>query len=283
MEFEIYTDESYITGERYRSIAAFSYKTDHRDKIYKHLTKLLKESSINEFKWQKLKDAKYKFGAIKLLDYILNNISNYDLRMDIVIWDTYDNRHKIQGRDDDANFERMFFHLLKTTLRRRPRNSSWSIYPDQKHGINWDTIHDCIEAVGKHIEYHRTLFGDFFTDPFYHIKYLKEIDSSETPCCQVADLFAGLSVFSINCYSKFCKWKEQEQPSLFETEKITLSNREKVRFEVIQYLDEECKKRKLGVSLNSNQGFYTYQPKNPINFWRYTPQHEKDKAPIKFG
>lgn len=138
MEFEIYTDESYITGERYRSIAAFSYKADHRDTIYKHLTKLLKESSIDEFKWQKLKDAKYKFGAIKLLDYVLNNISNYDLRMDIVIWDTYDNRN---------------------------------INPDQKNGINWDTIHDCIEAVGKHIEYHKTLFGDFYTDPFYNCSF----------------------------------------------------------------------------------------------------------------
>ncbi len=283
MEFEIYTDESYITGERYRSIAAFSYKAEYKDTIYNDLKILLKESGIKEFKWQKLKDAKYKFGAIKLIDYVLNNISKYDLRIDIVIWDTHDSRHKIQGRDDDANFERMFFHLLKTTLKRRPKNSNCCIYPDQKHGVDWETVHDCIKSVGKHIEYHETLFEDFFTDPFYHIKSFKEIDSSKIPCCQIADLFAGLSVFSINNYLKFLKWEAQKQPSLFETEKIKFTNREKVRFEVIQYLDKACKKSKLGVSLNSNHGFCTFQPNNPINFWRYTPQHEKDKAPTRSG
>ena len=54
MEFEIYTDESYITGERYRSIAAFSYKAEYKDTIYNDLKILLKESGIKEFKWQKL-------------------------------------------------------------------------------------------------------------------------------------------------------------------------------------------------------------------------------------
>ena len=283
MEFEIYTDESYITGERYRSIAAFSYKANYKDVIYNDLKKLLEESNIKEFKWQKLKDAKYKFGAIKFIDYVLNNISKYDIRVDIIIWDTHDERHKIQGRDDDANFERMFFHLLKTTMKRRPKNSNWYIYPDQKNGIDWNTVRNCLKAEGLHTELYKTLFGDFFNNPFYHIKSFQEIDSSKTPCCQVADLFAGLSVFSINCYPKFLNWKSQKQLSLFNTKKIKFTNREKVRFEVIQHLNKACKESKLGVSLDKGCGFRTFSPNNPINFWRYTPQHEKDKAPTRFN
>lgn len=57
MNFEIYTDESYITGERYRSIAAFSHNAEHKNTIYIDLVTLLKDSAIKEFKWQKLKDA----------------------------------------------------------------------------------------------------------------------------------------------------------------------------------------------------------------------------------
>ena len=248
----------------------------------------MKGSGVREFKWKKLKDAKHNFCAIKLIDYVLKKISNYDLRVDIVVWDTHDSRHKIQGRDDDANFERMFFHLLKTTLKRRPRNSIWNIYPDQKHGIDWDTIHDCIAAVGRHIEYHTTMFGDFFTDPYYHIESFKEIDSSITPCCQIADLFAGLSVFSINYYSDYCLWKHNlatQQSTLFPNpnEEIQFSNREEVRFCIMHHINKECKKMKLGVSLKTKKRFHTFNPKNPINFWLYTPQHKYDKAPTKIG
>jgi len=177
----------------------------------------------------------------------------------------------------------MFFHLLKTSLKKRPKNSSWNIFPDQRHGIDWDTVHNCLESVGTNKEYNRTLFGDFFTDPYYKIDKFSEIDSSKTPCCQIADLFAGISVFSINHYKKYYNWKKYKEPSLFEEEKIKFTNSEKVRFEVMQHLDKRCKKLKLGVSLKRKQSFFTFNPQNPINFWHYTPQHENDKASRKFG
>ena len=283
MKFEIYTDESYTTGERYRSIAAFSFKENHKHEINRELENILNESDVTEFKWQKLKNAKYKFCAIKLINFVLNNIKKYDIRVDIIIWDTYDSRHAIQGRDDEANFERMFFHLLEDSLKKRPKNSSWNVFPDQRHGIDWDTAHDCLKSVGKHTEHYSTLFGDFFTDPYYKIDRFNEIDSSKTPCCQIADLFAGISVFSIYSYKKYCTWKGYKEPSLLEEEEIEFTNSEKVRFEVMQHLDSRCKKLKLRVSLKSKQRFLTFDPQKPINFWHYTPQHKNDKAPRKFS
>ncbi|MBW1728619.1 MAG: DUF3800 domain-containing protein [Deltaproteobacteria bacterium] len=289
MKFEIYTDESYISGERYRSIAAFSYNADYKDVVHKELKSILDGSGVKEFKWQKLKDAKYKFCAIKLIDFVLKNIANYDIRVDVLIWDTHDKRHDVQGRDDDANFERMFFHLLKTTLKRRPKNSHWNVYPDQKHGIDWNTVRDCIGSVGKHIEYPRTIFGDFFTDPYFHIEVFSEIDSSITPPCHISDLFAGLNVFSVNSYSSYCIWDSnnlaQQQLSLFSTTKhdVKFSNRERARFEVMHHLNKRCKSLKLGVSLKSKKRFHTFDPRNPVNFWHYAPQHEYDKAPTRNG
>ncbi|MHA1336278.1 MAG: DUF3800 domain-containing protein [Promethearchaeota archaeon] len=283
MNYTTYTDESYITGERFRSIAAFSFATEKKQEVDSKLKQILQESSVSEFKWQKVKDAKYKFCAIKLIDFIINNIDKCNIRIDVIIWDTYDSRHQVQGRDDNANFERLFFHLLKTSMKRRPKNSHWDIFPDQKHGVDWETVHDCLDAIGKHVEYHKTLFGDFISDPYYHIDNFKEIDSKETTCCQIADLFAGISVFSINVFSKYILWQESQQRSLFKRETPSFSNREKARFEVIRHLDILSKRKKLGVSLRTNQGFFTFNPKNQINFWRYTPQHENDKAPTKIG
>jgi len=64
MNYTTYTDESYITGERFRSIAAFSFATEKKQEVDSKLKQILQESSVSEFKWQKVKDAKYKFCAI---------------------------------------------------------------------------------------------------------------------------------------------------------------------------------------------------------------------------
>ncbi len=283
MKFEVYTDESYITDERYRSIAAFSYNADQRTAIHNELNEILHHSNVREFKWSKLSNAKYKICALKLINFILKNITKYDIRIDVLTWDTYDSRHKVKNRDDQANFERLFFHLLKTCCKKRPKNSIWDIYPDQRHGIDWDTVNTCLNAEGNKREFQSSLFGDFYSDPYYQIHRFSEIDSTKEPCCHIADLFAGLSVFSINSYSKYKKWVLQNQPSLFETETeaVDVSNSEQVRFEVMQKFNTKCKNLKLGVSLDRNQCFLTYDHKKPINFWWYKPQHQHDKAPKK--
>lgn len=282
MDYTAYTDESYISGERYRSICSFSFVTGAIEDINNNLLEILKESDVKEFKWQKVKDAKYRFCANKLVNFIVNSIHKYDIRIDVVIWDTFDSRHSILRRDDDANFERMFFHLLSNSMKRRERKSKWNIYPDERMGINWNIVHDCLKAVGNWKEYvHSPLFGDFFKDNYYTIENFKEIDSQLFPCCQVSDFFAGISVFSKNSYARYSQWKASQLPSLFKQESPQLTNREEFRFEVMDNLNIQCKKRRLGVSLKTKRCFSTPNPVNPINFWYYKPQHEMDNAPTK--
>ena len=36
-----------------------------------------------------------------------------------------------------------------------------------------------------------------------------------------------------------------------------------------------------GVSFDTKQSLFTYNPKNPVNFWYYEPGHENDKAPVR--
>jgi hypothetical protein len=284
MEFVAYSDESYSTAKRYRSVAAFSFRGDSQKEIRKELNRILKGSNVSEFKWHHLKDAKYRFCGLKLVEALIGFIGKYDARIDVLIWDTYDSRHQIQWRDDKANFERMFFHLLSQVLKRRPRNAKWKIYPDKRLDIDWDTVAQCLEAVGKRIEViDLPLLNNFFMNPYYEIQEFAEVESHEHPCCQVADLFAGLAVFSKTHYALFKEWsrKKHLNLSLFKNDDVVISNREKNRFEVLNHLNENCKKNRLGVSLESSRCLCTFNPARPMNFWHYIPQHKQDKAPVK--
>ena len=57
--------------------------------------------------------------------------------------------------------------------------------------------------------------------------------------------------------------------------------RDRVRFRVIAHLYQQCKSRRLGVSLSECGYFRTHDPRQPLNFWHYEPQHSRDRAPSK--
>lgn len=283
MNYAAYSDES-GTGERFTCIATLSLLRDKLSGVNSELAELLSESDVTEFKWQKLKDAKYRHCAIKLLDLAWRLLSSADARVDVVVWDNHDARHAVQGRDDAGNFGRMFFHLHSNALRRRPRLSRWHLFPDERVEIDWDTVRACLDAVGQRRDYVKyPLLGDFLADPHYEISEFRQVQSHKEPCCQIADLFAGLAVFSRSHYSLYEQWVSRLAPGLglWDEPAIDLSNREKNRFRVLEYFNHGCKSRRLGVSLKTFRGLHTPKPSNPINFWLYEPQHEQDRAPTR--
>jgi len=287
MDFISYSDESYITAERFRSICSFSFAASCHDFVTNNIGEITRRFGIDEFKWEKIKGADYRNCAIQLIDFIVKNYQNIDGRIDVLIWDTHDRRHSIQNRDDDANFERMFFHLHKTAMKRRPINMRWCIYPDEKMGVDWETVQDCLTAIGQRREFvHSPLVGDFITDHHYEILGFSQVESDRNPCCQIADFFAGISVFSRKHYDGYEIWMRQQKKStlplfLEEDSSGRFSNRERYRFEVLSHFDKCCKQKRLGVSLKTKRYLSTPNPCYPINFWHYIPQHEMDKAPVK--
>lgn len=285
MEYVVFTDESYITAERYRSIGALSFPKRYYGKLDSELKKMLKDSNVDEFKWRKLKNAKYKYCAEKILDCIFAELFSKAIRIDALTWDTQDSRHNIQSRDDTANFERMFFHLLKPLMLKREKGASWYIYPDERLDINWQIVNDCLNHVGKWRElYSSALFEDIFSERNFKIKEFRQIKSIQFPCCHISDFFAGLSVFSINNYSKYKQWaiKNDPQIDMFGVkENYHFSNSQNCRFGVLNKFIRQCKYKRLGVSFDTNARLATPNPSNPINFWYYIPQRENDKAPIR--
>jgi hypothetical protein len=283
-DFVAYSDESGTGGEQYTCIASVSFKHEKKEEIYSKLSDILSESSVTEFKWQKLKDAKYRCCSIKLLDYFWELIGHAEARLDAIVWDNQDSRHTVKNRDNPANFGRMFFHLHHAALKRRPRNSTWSLFPDEKLDIDWDTVSSCMTAVGERIDrFEFELSGEFFIDQYFKVEQFEQAESHVELPCQFADLFAGLALFSLNHYDKYKRWESQKIPSLglFDEEVYKPTNREENRFEVLDYFNRGCKQRKLYVSLDSHRCLKTMKASSPINFWHYVPQHEKDKAPTK--
>jgi len=281
LEYVVFTDESQITASRFRSLSAFSIHKTVWNKASTKISDILKDSNVEEFKWLKLKDAKYYFCAEKIINYLFKYLLQHKIRIDTIIWDTQDSRHKVHGRNDMANYERMFFHLLNCSMKRRPKSAKWDIRPDQRNGIDWNTVHDCLSAKGAQQDFHHTIFGFFFSDQHYLIESFEEQCSKAEPLIQIADLFSGLAVFSKDMYCKYAKWKQQKEPSLFEEENVSFSNRETYRFKLLGFFNNKCKAGKYGVALDSKQCLFTYDPNNPINFWHYEPQHENDKAPVR--
>jgi len=284
MQYIIFTDESYITDSRFRSISAVSFLYDHYDDFNNEFKKILSSSGVSEFKWQKLKDARYFFCANKILDLVLNCLYSFQLRIDVLIWDTQDSRHAIPGRKDIANYERMFYHLLNNSMKKRIQGANWHVYPDECCGIDWFTIKDCLSHAGRRQDRSYKLFDTFYSDPHYNIISFSEKKSDMEYAIQVADLFSGLAVFSKLSYESYISWESlqtDESLRLFDfDESIVLSNRDVYRCKILSLFNVNCKRMKLGVSLNSKKALYTFKPENPINFWHYVPQGDYDKAPV---
>lgn len=148
------SDESQITAARFRSIAAVSLPVEEAVAFNERLRGVLDDSDVAEFKWNKLRSAKRRFCAGKLIDSVVDDLLRLEGRVDVLVWDTQDSRHSVPNRDDDKNFERMYFHLHRTLMLRRDPESVWHLRPDEKLGVDWDTLQECLHSVGAWKKYY---------------------------------------------------------------------------------------------------------------------------------
>jgi hypothetical protein len=281
-----YSDESYHNRGRYRSIAVVTLEANRSEPFNQVISDLLDDSAVSEFKFQKLRQARYRFAAQKIVDFIIERVLCGALRVDVLIWDIEDSRHRIRGRDDVANLQRMYYHLLNNALKRWPGDNRWALYPDRNSALDWRTVSDYLGLAGVALSSSvqgPTLFRIRLRNEF-HIEEIQEANSKENPLCQVADFLAGMSVFSWHRFGAYRRWKEQQQGQLrmfADDQPVCLSNSDEERCQVLDYMNAHCKDHKLGVSLQTRSGLWTPDPVNPINFWLYEPQYSGDKAPTQ--
>jgi hypothetical protein len=156
--------------------------------------------------------------------------------------------------------------------------------------MEWHKVEDFLDRASTEFE----VEGNLFAQKQFSVRLRQEfkIDqivpckSHEEPITQMADFFAGLAVYSRASYQCFEQWQRgvSGQVQLFEQDDkslVALSASDRERCLVLNEFDVQCKRQRLGVSLKTHRGLRTFGPTNPLNFWWYEPQHEKDKAPTK--
>jgi len=282
-----FSDDSGHGDGRYNSLGLITLKFSQYNNLILELQKLFSDSGIkSEFKWEKVRNKKYKFAADKINDFIFKHLN--DLRIDVLIWDMQDSRHKdISSIDDNENLGRMYYHLVSHVFSRRWGNEcTWCWRPDKQSSMNWSSLAKCL--VGKRYKTITNLFSinknDFWK---LGLKIIKISDSQKEPFIQVADYFAGLGAYSYGHFDKYKNWLDSEsrQKSLFNSsiKKRKLSGSEKIRFPLLESFVGQCKKNKMTIGIESTKGLSTYNPISNINFWLYQPQNIYDKAPIRIN
>lgn len=285
-----FSDESHWNVGRFRSLGLVTTSIGCLGAFEGELRRLLNESNVQEFSWQALDSARERFGAEKMCKFAVDKARSGEIRVDVLVWDIEDSRHKIQDRDDVANLERMYYHLFRNVLRARwPDNAVWRLHPDGHTAMDWDTVQDCLEYKATALEVDRSLFSKGQTRislrQEFGLEEVRPVSSKDHPLLQLADLFAGMAVFSRKKFAEYESWlptADGQAPLLEDVDPpSTSSHRSQERFRVLRSFDRLCKQRKLAVSLKSCRGLYTFNPDNPLNFWLYQPQHPLDAAPRK--
>ena len=286
MDYASFSDESRHSEGRYRSIAAVSLPAELVVGISKQLAGILDCANCKELKWGSVgyRGTRDVNRAIAAVDFLLEHITN-GVRADALTWDTSDERHDVPNRDDIANYERMFYHLHHALMERRGSESRWHIRPDEQLAIDWSTVQQCLRSDGTwRYGLDDSRLSNDFRLVIPAVRTFRTVDSAETPLCQLADLLAGMAAYTRTKYKvmKNLMHAILGQADLFQVpERTEPTRRDRSRFQVIDHFDRQCKSRKLGVSLREYGYLYTRNPKNPINFWHYVPQHSRDKAPAR--
>ena len=286
-------DESNWSNQRFRSVALVTGRIRDLDSMECKLQEAI--PAHRECKWSNLGSGERANDAKRMIRIVGRYAAARRCRVDTLVWDIQDKRHDVRRRDDVENLGRMYYHLAKKVLRDRwdDDNAVWKLLPDEQGSVQWDTIERCLNAAYKEALQDRnsaeSLFplisGQMPYRQYLNIDEVKQVRSEEWRLTQLADLFAGVSVFSWFKHQNFSSWRQPTLPLLdLEIEGSDASKRDEIRFSVLEEICRVCQSWKFGLSPpDMTHGLQTKkeQATQPINFWKWESQHDLDKAPVK--
>lgn len=285
-----FADESHWNEGQYRSICVVSAPRPEAVALHRAIRALVAQAGLLELKWSKIRDATRAQCARKAMDLLVAAACANRARVDAIVWDTEDSRHRVEGRDDVANLGRMYFHLLRNVLTRSWDDSAvWALYPDDHMEMDWATLESCLDrkSVARETGETRWLTDDgsprSALRDLFRLEKVEGVRSQEFMLVQAADLFAGMAVFSRKKYGEYAAWRTDAsgQASLTGRVQPRRTRADLARFGILSFFDDLAKQQDLRISLRKTQGFYTHDPRRPINFWLYQPQGDYDKAPVR--
>ena len=286
-----FSDESSWNTGRFRSIGMVSASRISALSLHQELRQVFADSQVDELKWQKVRTAKYRFAATKVIDSCAQRLSSNLIRIDVLVWDSRDIRHSVARPDLVANLQIMYYHLFRNVMSRRwPSDCIWRHIPDEHTGIDWRAVQDYLSRKDKHLVSELTPQDEdedlnafsWRLRRLFRVHEITECRSQEMCLTQVADLFAGIGAFSRESYVGYRAWRANRGYSagLFaEADPAGTSSGLAEKYSVMDHLETKVRQMALEISLDSSRGFRTMNPRLPLNFWWYEPQSVHDKAP----
>jgi hypothetical protein len=284
----IFSDESgYCGRHRYGAIGAISGSKSNTKNLNTVLQSVLNKYSKSELKFSEVTGHSSTMKAAKeFINLGMQYCHEGRIKIHIIVWDTKDSRHQIQGRNDIENMKRMYYHILKRTKSNWKGVKNWEFYPDEFSAIDWQN--DLVQYLEKtNLDKSKntneeTLFSILSNFRFPFVRKQGELQSEQYPILQLSDLFVGLVRLSYECGNKYSVWlsNEENKASLFpQLISCNASKNEKYKFQIMKHFKDTCSRYKLGVNFSRNRYFITFHDRNGIVIWFYKPQGEYDKAP----
>jgi hypothetical protein len=263
-----------------------SMRADDAEALANGIHTKLNESDVGELRWRKIKGARERFAASKVMEICLGEAKRGKLRVDVLVWDTRDSRHDVRGRDDAKNLNNMYIQLFKNVLRRRwPTDATWQIFPDENSLLDWDRVRNVLARTDRFDGDGGLLLSEDWQALRDHFKVaeIADVNSTSVHIGQAADVLAGMGVFSYEHLGAHKAWQREnsKQMSLFPESRAHLSSKDEEHSRVLYEFVAMCTKWSLGVELDPHHGLCTKNPSMRVNFWFYRPQRRDDKAPVR--
>jgi hypothetical protein len=283
-----FSDETQYNAGRFRAIGVFTVEASRADQLRQEIRQILMESQITELKWERVRSARDRLAALKICKWVFRSTNS--IAIDVLMWDTGDSRHATIGRDDIENLHRMHHHIMKHVLTQRGTGgATWRVHPDEQTSMRWNEVGDFLYRVSMTPKIQRELSSatPVFRIGFkrkYTIESISPQRSHEEPFVQIADLFAGMMVFSWKCFAPYQTWLKAKcgQSEMFQAAELeSASKGQQEKFAVLDDFHCKMKNQNAPISLMSSGGLHTRNWKYPLNFWPYQPQTRVDKAPVR--
>ncbi|MCY4490110.1 MAG: DUF3800 domain-containing protein [Thaumarchaeota archaeon] len=256
-----FSDESHTEQGCWTSIGMVTMKKSSLEQLEKELREELQPFELkSEIKWTNTKKGWGSKVARAICDFIVKKATKYELRIDTIIVD----KKYMSNKDKKENISKIYYSLLKNVLECRWCGEHvWDLYADENKSMWWEKLKFFLEHNST--QWFQTADGMELRKMF-DIYQISPRKSQSSIFLQVADIFAGMAVFSRSYYDEYESWPGPNR-TLDDTKHY--EPKKHFRFNLLRQFNLNCKNRKLGVSLKSTRGLHTPDPKKPINFWLY--------------
>lgn len=199
-DFAAYSDESGTFTRRFQSIALITSQESKLSELRNHLKNILSSKGVTEVKFELIRThLPIIEAAHEFLYCIVSEFANRKkIRVDILTWDTQDSRHAIQGRNDIANLEHMYYKIFVHAARQWKNQGEWNFHPDENSQISWGELARILSTtpLAKHQNNMQLLFENEKIDQPIKVKCPEPLKSVQEPLIQLADLLAGMARFT---------------------------------------------------------------------------------------